>query len=289
VTAPAGRTGVRRAIIIIPGAFTTGNLFFGVWSIVEATRGEFERAAWFIVLAAVLDTLDGKVARLTRTGSDFGAELDSLVDVISFGVAPALLQWHYQFGRGEMAWLLPFIFILAVALRLARFNIEQAGHAKSQFYGLPSPAAGMTIATMVPFMGTPFFVEHLSHLPWHLLTAVLMVLISLLMVSHVPYPAGPTVGLRDWRGRLGLAFVLACIAAALLVPEYFFFPMAIAFIGFGLLRAVLYGSLDLVPERGPIHDEFAPSDVIEDRPARRRMFRNPLRRTHHPTTHREEH
>jgi len=289
VTAPAGRTGVRRAIIVIPGAFTSGNLFFGIWSIVEASRGEFDRAAWFIVLAAVLDALDGRVARLTRTGSDFGAELDSLVDVISFGVAPALLQWHYQFSRGEMGWLLPFIFILAVALRLARFNIEQGGHAKSQFFGLPSPAAGVTIATMVPFMGTPLFVEHLSHLPWHLLTAVLMVLVSLLMVSHVPYPAGPTAGLRDWRGRLGLLLVLACLAGALFVPEYFFFPMALVFIGFGLLRAVLYGYLDLLPERGPIHDEFAGDDVIEERPAGRRMFRNPLRRARHAVAHREEH
>ena len=289
MTAPAGRTGVRRAIIIVPGAFTSGNLFFGIWSIIEASRGEFDRAAWFIVLAAVLDAADGRVARLTRTGSDFGAELDSLVDVISFGVAPALLQWHFQFVRGEWGWLLPFIFILGVAVRLARFNIEQAGHAKSQFYGLPSPAAGMTIATMIPFMGTPFFVEHLSHLPWHLLTAVLMVLIALLMVSHVPYPAGPTVGLKSWQGRLGLAFVLACVAGALFVPEYFLFPLAVAYIGFGLVRAVLYGYLDLLPERGPIHDEFASGDVIENRPAGRRIFRNPLRRAHRPAAHREEH
>lgn len=289
MTAPAGRTGVRRAIIIIPGAFTCGNLFFGVWSIVEASRGEFDRAAWFIVLAAVLDALDGRVARLTRTGSDFGAELDSLVDVISFGVAPAMLQWQFQFNRGEMGWLLPFIFILAVAFRLARFNIEQAGHAKAQFFGLPSPAGGMTIATMVPFMGTPFFVENLSHLPWHLLTAVLMVLVSLLMVSHVPYPASPTVGLKTWQGRLGLAFVLACVAAALIVPEYFFFPMAIAFIGFGLGRAFLYGYLDHLPDQGPLHDEFAPTDVIESRPAGRRIFRNPLRRKRHPAPRREEH
>ena len=288
MTAPAGRSGVRRAIIIVPGAFTTGNLFFGLWAIVEAARGEFDRAAWFIVLAAVLDGLDGRVARLTRTGSDFGAELDSLVDVISFGVAPALLQWHYQFSRGEWGWLLPFIFILGVALRLARFNVEQAGHAKTQFFGLPSPAAGVTIATLVPFMGTPFFVDHLGALPWHLLTAVLMVLVALLMVSHVPYPVFPAVGLRTWRGRIGLGFVLLCLWGALTVPAYFFFPMAIAFIAFGLLRAVVYGYLDRLPAEGPIHDEFSEGDVVEERRVRRRMFGNPLRRPRHPVGRRED-
>jgi len=288
VSAPVGPRGVRRAVVVIPGAFTSGNLFFGIWAIISAARGEFDRAAWFIVVAAVMDGLDGRVARMTRTGSDFGAELDSLVDVISFGVAPALLQWHFQFGRGEWGWLLPFIFILAVALRLARFNIEQAGHAKSQFFGLPSPAGGVTIATLVPFMGTSFFVEHLSHLPWHLLTAVLMVLVSLLMVSHVPYPVFPNAGLRTWRARVGLAFTLACVWAALTFPAYFFFPMAIFFIGFGLLRAVVYGYVDRLPERGPIHDEFVQGDLLEERPLHRRMFRNPLRPRHHPVAHREE-
>jgi CDP-diacylglycerol--serine O-phosphatidyltransferase len=288
VTSPAGPRGVRRAIVVVPGAFTSGNLFFGIWSIVEAARGEFDRAAWFIVLAAVLDGLDGRVARMTRTGSDFGAELDSLVDVISFGVAPAMLQWHFQFSRGEWGWLLPFFFILAVALRLARFNVEQAGHAKTQFFGLPSPAAGTTVATLVPFMGTAFFVEHLSHLPWHLLTAVLMVLVSLLMVSHVPYPVFPNAGVRTWRARFGLVFVLACLWAALTFPAYFFFPMAIAFIGFGLLRSVLYGYLDRLPDGGPIQLEFADGDVVEERPVRRRGFRNPLRRKRHAVGRREE-
>ncbi len=288
MTAPAGRTGVRRAIIIVPGAFTAGNLFFGIWAIVSAARGEFDRAAWFIVLAAVMDGLDGRMARLTRTGSDFGAELDSLVDVISFGVAPAMLQWHFQFSRGEWGWLLPFIYVLGVAVRLARFNIEQAGHAKTQFFGLPSPAAGCTIATMVPFMGTSFFVDHLSHLPWHLLTAVLMVLVALLMVSHIPYPVFPSVGIRTWRARINTVIVLASVWAALTIPAYFLFPLAITFIGFGLLRAVLYGSLERLPATGPMHDEFTEGDIVEERPVRRPIFRNPLRRKRHPVGHRED-
>jgi CDP-diacylglycerol---serine O-phosphatidyltransferase len=288
VTAPHDRTGVRRAIIILPGAFTTGNLFFGIWSIVEAARGEFERAAWFIVVAGVLDALDGRVARLTRTGSDFGAELDSLADVISFGVAPALLQWHFQFSRGEWGWLIPFIFIMGVALRLARFNVEQAGHAKTQFFGLPSPAAGATVATLVPFMGTSYFAEHLAHLPWHLLTAILMVIVALLMVSHVPYPVAPRVGVRSGEGRFGLALLVTIVVGAVTVPEYFFFLLAIVFIAFGLLRALYYGYLDRLPEEGPLREEFGESDVIESGLAPRRRFRNPLRpRSHAPR--RDEH
>jgi CDP-diacylglycerol--serine O-phosphatidyltransferase len=288
VTAPHSRTGVRRAIIILPGAFTTGNMFFGIWSIVEAARGEFERAAWFIVIAGVMDALDGRVARLTRTGSDFGAELDSLADVISFGVAPALLQWHFQFSSG-WGWLIPFIFILGVALRLARFNVEQAGHAKSQFYGLPSPAAGATVATLVPFMGTPFFADHLSHLPWNPLSALLMVTIALLMVSHVPYPVAPRVGLRTWNGRFGLALLLSIVGGAVFIPRYFFFPLAIAFIAFGLLRALYYGYLERLPEESPLREEFGETDVLESGLAPRRRFRNPLRRGRQPGLRREEH
>jgi len=118
MTAPRTRDrGMRRAIVVIPSAFTTGNLFFGIWSMIESARGSFEIAAWFIVVAAVLDMLDGRIARVSRTGSAFGAELDSLVDVVSFGVAPAMLIFFWRFKGGEWGWLLAFIYVLAAALR----------------------------------------------------------------------------------------------------------------------------------------------------------------------------
>ena len=100
---PRHRTGMRRAIVILPGAFTSGNLFFGVWSIIESSRGNFEHAAWFVVAGAFMDALDGGAARMTRTGTAFGAELDSLVDAISFGVAPAMLVYYHTFRTGEWA------------------------------------------------------------------------------------------------------------------------------------------------------------------------------------------
>jgi CDP-diacylglycerol--serine O-phosphatidyltransferase len=247
---------MRRAIVILPGAFTSGNLFFGVWAIIEAARGDFLRASYFVVLAGIMDMLDGRIARMSRTGSAFGAEMDSLVDAISFGVAPALLVYFHTFRSGEWAWLLCFLYILAVVLRLARFNVEQAGHAKSQFFGLPSPAAGMMLATFWPFSQTPLYQRYLADpIPEPLFLAVLMVVSSLVMVSHVPYPIWPRVGVRSWRGLLGWAYSLGVLAAMLYIPAYFFFPYGLAYLGFGLGRAVLAGLSDRMPERDPLRDE----------------------------------
>src|SRR5437667_11058981 len=152
------RPNLRRVVIVVPRLFTLFNLFFGIWSMVLATRGEFYRASWFIVFAGILDTLDGRVARLSGTGTRFGAELDSLVDIVSFGVAPAFLLYQIEFASaGPAAWIYCYFFVMAVAIRLARFNVTQAGRAKEYFIGLPSPAAGMTLATFYPFMQTEAF------------------------------------------------------------------------------------------------------------------------------------
>jgi len=255
VTAPR-RHPMRRAIVILPGAFTSGNLFFGIWSVVEASRGNFTHASWFIVVAGCMDMLDGRIARMSRTGTAFGAEMDSLVDAISFGVAPAMLLYFHTFKGGDWSWLLSFLYILAAVLRLARFNVEQAGHAKSQFFGLPSPAAGMTLATYYPFSQTAFFHRYLDGLwPWNTAIALLVVMVSLLMVSHVLYPAVPKMTFRTWRGLLGIGWLLLTIAAAIYFPAYFFFPFGIAFIGFGLVRAAAVGFVDRLPERDPLVDE----------------------------------
>ena len=256
MTAPTGRRGVRRAIVVIPGAFTSGNLFFGIWAIVEAARGDFLRASWFIVVAAIMDTLDGRVARMSRTGTPFGAEMDSLVDAISFGVAPAMLVFFHTFRGGEWAWLLCFLYVLAAVLRLARFNVEQAGHAKSQFFGLPSPAAGVTLATYYPFTQTAFFQNNLAGLwAWNTALAVLMVALALLMVSHVPYPVWPRMGLRSFKGLVGVVYSIGVVAGGLLVPALFFFPWGLGYMGYGIGRAVYFGFLERLPDRDPLRDE----------------------------------
>jgi CDP-diacylglycerol--serine O-phosphatidyltransferase len=200
---------LQRGIIILPSAFTLGNLFFGVFAVVAATRGEFEWAAWYIVYAGILDMLDGRVARFTRTGTAFGAELDSLVDAVSFGVAPALIMYQLYFAEGVWSWLVCFVFIAAVVVRLARFNVEQAGRAKSHFIGLPSPAAGMILATYHPFSQTPFFQANLSHLPWPRFMGIGMVLLAVVMLSHIPYPVVPRIGFRTLKSL----FVTVLMAA----------------------------------------------------------------------------
>ncbi|MBP9898173.1 MAG: CDP-alcohol phosphatidyltransferase family protein, partial [Gemmatimonadales bacterium] len=109
---------MRRVVVVMPNAFTLGNLFFGFWSIVSAHNGNFLWAGWFIVFAGVLDMLDGRIARASNSGSRFGAELDSLVDVISFGVAPALLMYFLEFSTaGRLAWVICFFYVACAALR----------------------------------------------------------------------------------------------------------------------------------------------------------------------------
>ena len=233
---------IRRVVIVVPSLFTLFNLFFGIWSMVLASRGEFYRASWFIVFAGILDSLDGRLARLSKTGTRFGAELDSLVDIVSFGVAPAFLMFQQHFSvAGGAAWIFCYFYVMGAAIRLARFNITQAGHAKSSFIGLPSPAAGMTVATYYPFTQTELYQEALAGLPWNLLLTFLMILLTILMVSNVRYATLPRAGLRSARGLLGLATILFILIFGILQHDIFFFPLGITYMLYGVLRAALVG------------------------------------------------
>lgn len=235
---------IRRVVIVVPSLFTLFNLFFGIWSIVLASRGDFYRAAWFIVFAGILDSLDGRLARLSKTGTRFGAELDSLVDIVSFGVAPAFLLFQQHFSvAGGAAWIFCYFYVMGAAIRLARFNITQAGHSKSFFVGLPSPAAGMTLATYYPFTQTQFYQERLRDLPWNLLLTFLMILLTILMVSNVRYATLPRAGLRSPKGLLGLATLLFIVIFGILQHDIFFFPLGITYMLYGVVRAALVGFL----------------------------------------------
>jgi CDP-diacylglycerol--serine O-phosphatidyltransferase len=252
---PPSRETLQRGVIILPSAFTLGNLFFGLYGMVAAARGDFLWAGWYIVFAGTLDMLDGRVARFTRTGSRFGAELDSLVDAISFGVAPAFIMFRLYFNDTQWSWIISFVFVTAVVVRLARFNIEQGGEAKRSFHGLPSPAAGMTVATFYPWTQTAFFEQYMSDLPWQQIMGVGMVLLGVLMVSHVPYAKFPKIGLRTPRGITTTVLVLAALFAALSVPRYFFFSWGLLYIAWGLLKSVFLGLLDRLPGGDPLLDE----------------------------------
>lgn len=249
------RPRLQRGIIIVPSALTLGNLFFGIWAIVSATRGEFERAAWLIVFAGIADTLDGRVARVTQTGSRFGEELDSLVDAISFGVAPALIIYHLYLLDGAWGWVAAFFYVSSAVIRLARFNVEQAGHAKVAFHGLPSPSAGMTLATFYPFSQTEFFATYLANFRWPELMTGLMIVLGLLMMSHVLYPVMPKFGFRTRRGIINGVFLMTMIALAITVPSHFFFPALLGYVAYGMVKAMALGFFERMPEQDMLLDE----------------------------------
>ena len=260
------RQALRRGVIILPSAFTIGNLFFGIYAIVAALRGDFAWAAWFLVFAATLDLLDGRVARFTRTGSDFGAELDSLTDAVSFGVAPALFMVLLYFPESDWGWLTGFAYVAAVVVRLARFNVEQGGEARRHFHGLPTPAAGMILVTHYPLSRTPFFQENLASLPWQQIMVIGMVLISILMLSHVPYARMPRVDLKSGIGIARTSLMAAGLVLVVLFPAHAFFPLLAAYALWGLLRSVFLGLLIRLPDPDPLLDAPEAADsAVEPR------------------------
>lgn len=240
---------MRKVVVIMPSTFTLGNLFFGFWAIVSAYNGNYIWAGWCIVFAAILDMFDGRIARLYNSGSRFGAELDSLVDLISFGIAPALLVYFHEFSSGgRFAWLICYFYVVAAALRLARFNVMAAEGGKpagSWFTGLPSPAAGVTLSVYYAFSQTPWYTASLGWVDLqHQGVAMLMLLLAVLMVSGVKYPRWPAVGFRTRGQILGLATYLVILMGGLLVPEYFLFPLGLAYMAFGLVRTLILALAD---------------------------------------------
>jgi CDP-diacylglycerol--serine O-phosphatidyltransferase len=251
------RRTMRQVVVVMPSAFTLGNLFFGFWAIVSAFNGNFRWAGWFIVLAGILDMLDGRVARLSGTGTRFGAELDSLVDVISFGVAPALLIYFLDFSSaGRFAWILCYIYVTAVALRLARFNVLSAGKPSTGWFtGLPSPSAGMTLAVYYPFSQTDWYRASIAYLDLqHQGLVVLMLLLAVLMVSNVKYPKFPPIGVRSAKGIFGLVVHLTILLGGIFAPEYFLFPLGLVYVTYGIARATVLGLMER-PEPVPVAEE----------------------------------
>ncbi len=249
---------LRRTRLVLPSAFTAGNLFFGLFAMVSAFRGELRIASWFVIFGGILDFIDGKVAKISKTHTQFGAELDSLADIVSFGVAPAVVMYFFIFdNRGEWSWLLMFFFVLAGALRLARFNVESPGPEKRGFTGLPIPVAGGVLVSFIPFSqtGIPEFL--LRGFGQGKFIAVLITILSILMVSQVRYPTVPKIRIRTIGGIAKLVTLLAMIAAMIVYPEYTLFPFGFLYILGGLLKEVIGSSID---------DAGQKSDRSVDRP-----------------------
>jgi CDP-diacylglycerol--serine O-phosphatidyltransferase len=252
---------MRRAVVVLPSGLTLANLFCGIFAIVSASRGQFDFAGLLIVLGGVADALDGRVARATGSGSRFGSELDSLVDVITFGLAPAMIMYFAVLNREGWEWLIPFLYVACAAIRLARFNVEQAGRAKRYFHGLPSPAAGMTLATYYWFSQSTLYNETiLGDLPWHFWLRFLMLSLAFLMISNVSYPAVPTVGYKKLSEILGSLVVAVTVIGMIVLRKQFYFPALVAYVVYGVGKTVFFGLIG----RKPRGDVPVISDSDED-------------------------
>jgi len=183
----------RRGIYLLPNMLTTAALFAGFYAIVQAMNGNYDQSAAAIFVAMVMDGLDGRVARMTRTQSAFGAEYDSLSDMVSFGVAPALVIYVWALkGMGKLGWIAAFVYCAGTALRLARFNTQLGVADKRYFQGLPCPAAAVLIAGLVWVMhdyGIKGF--DVRWLAWSV-----TLFAGLTMVSNLPYYSGKEINLR---------------------------------------------------------------------------------------------
>lgn len=217
----------RRGIYVLPNLFTTAALFAGFFAIVQAMQGDFERAAMAIFIAMVLDGLDGRVARLTHTQSAFGAEYDSLSDMVSFGAAPALVMYEWALrDLGRLGWIAAFIYCAGAALRLARFNTTLEVMDKRYFQGLPSPAAAALVAGLVWVMIETGVAGR--DIRW--VACALTIFAGVTMISNVRYYSFKDINLRKSVPFFAVAGIALVFALVSLSPE-------IALFGF----FVLYG------------------------------------------------
>lgn len=258
-----GERGPRRGVYLLPQLFTTANLFFGFFTIVQAEAGNFDRAALGIVLAGICDGLDGRVARLAKATSRFGVEYDSLADAVSFGLAPALLAFHaghlQDFRRTGFA--VAFLYVACAALRLARFNVQPSRY-PGRFEGLPSPAAAGMVAS------TQWFVSFLREQTIHVevpeaLVAAGVASLGLLMVSAIPYRSFKELDIRH--GYRGIVLMVIALVVIIQEPSVALFAIGAFYVASGpvewIWRSVSGRRLERTPppDAAPIPAEETPA------------------------------
>jgi CDP-diacylglycerol---serine O-phosphatidyltransferase len=223
-----------KGIYLLPNLFTTGALFSGFYAIIAAMSGDFYGASKAIFIAMILDGLDGRVARMTNTQSDFGAEYDSLSDMVSFGVAPALIMYSWVLSTmGKIGWLVAFVYCVAAALRLARFNTQHGSDDKRYFSGLASPAAAGIVAGFVWICS-----DHnipAESVKW---IALIITLVSgLLMVSNILYRSFKDLDLKNKVPFVALLIMVLVFISIVLQPPFVLFMV---FFLYGLSGLVIY-------------------------------------------------
>ncbi len=248
---------MRKGIYVLPNLLTLSSMFLGFYSIVSSFNADYERAAWSIMAATIFDVLDGWVARITHTATRFGIEIDSLSDVISFGVAPGVLvyTWTLQsFGRA--GWLGSFFLVACAALRLARFNVQMGGAEKKHFTGLPTPASALVIATTVVAYEEVIQILENLHLDWlanavrlDYWVLVLTFLLAGLMVSNITYHSLKEANLKQRRPFGILVGIAAFLAVVAYHPSLVLFLVSISYVAMGLAEAI-YKLLKRKPQEG---------------------------------------
>lgn len=237
---------MRKGIYILPNLITLSSMFAGFYSIVASLNSDYERAAWAIMIASVFDVLDGWVARITHTATRFGIEMDSLADVISFGVAPGVLVYTWTLSSfGKIGWLGSFFLVACAALRLARFNVQMGSTEKKHFTGLPTPASALVIATTV--LAYEEILHILEHLKLVQLADVvgkdywilaLTFMLAGLMVSNITYHSLKEANLKERRPFGILVVIAAFLAVVAYHPELVLFLVSISYVAVGLLEAL---------------------------------------------------
>ena len=225
----------RRGIYLLPNLFTTAALFAGFYAIVQAMNQRFDQAAVAIFIAMVLDGLDGRVARLTHTQSEFGAEYDSLSDMVSFGAAPALVMYEWALkSMGRIGWIAAFVYCAGAALRLARFNTNIEVVDKRYFQGLPSPAAAALVAGFI-WVVDDFKIDAVSTMRW--IAWVITLFAGITMVSSVPF-----YSFKDINFRRSVPFwaILLVALAMILISAHPPTVMFLLFVAYSLSGYVVW-------------------------------------------------
>ncbi|WP_324171261.1 CDP-diacylglycerol--serine O-phosphatidyltransferase [Sulfurimonas sp.] len=222
-------------IYILPNIFTAASIFSGVFSIISAVNGEYDKASWLIMLSLILDGIDGRVARLTNTCSKFGVEFDSLADMVAFGVAPALLMYLFvghEFGRfGVVA---SALFVIFGAIRLARFNVMTVSSEPSVFIGVPIPTAAVFVSLLVLL-----FHKYDLNVDYGIVIMLLSILVSILMVSNIRYPSFKKIDLSPKHAMKSFVFILSALLLVFMYPIEGFTLLAVIYILYGIARTVI--------------------------------------------------
>jgi len=237
---------MRKGIYVLPNLITLSSMFAGFYSIIASLNSDYERAAWAIMIASVFDALDGWVARMTHTATRFGIEIDSLADVISFGVAPGVLVYTWTLSSfGRIGWLGSFFLVACGALRLARFNVQMGSTEKKHFSGLPIPASALVISTTVlAYQELIDILEHLNLVRiadaagkdyWVL---ALTFLLAGLMVSNITYHSLKEANLKERRPFGMLVVMAAFLAVVAYHPALVLFLVSISYVLVGIAEAL---------------------------------------------------